>query len=105
MSQAAGKLACCQPTAEDDTGPGVGAEARAGAVQLASPVCAPYQAGEAGDRHTSQQVPSEERSAKVMAPLPSVTMATLTVDALVDGPDTKVTEGLDAPSVATSSEP
>jgi hypothetical protein len=91
--------------ADDDTGPAVGVEARAGAVQLASPVCAPYHSGEPGERHTNQQVPSEARSAIVMLPLPSVTMATLTVDALAEVPDTKVREGSDAASVERSREP
>lgn len=55
---------------DDDTGPGDGAVANTGAVQDDRFVWAPYQVASA-DFHTSQQVPSAERSARVILPLGS----------------------------------
>ena len=85
---------------DDDTDPADGAAAITGAVQEESFVWAPYQVASA-DLHTNQQVPSAERSARVMLPLgPPVTpicspglTAMLIVDGFELGPDTKVAEG------------
>jgi hypothetical protein len=85
---------------DDDTDPADGAAAITGAVQEESFVWAPYQVASA-DFHTSQQVPSAERSARVMLPVgppvassawPGLT-AMLIVDEFELGPATKVTEG------------
>ncbi len=99
--QGDGKLPCCQPIADEDTGPGVGVAASEGAVQLERLVCAPYQAGPGPPLQTSQHVPPEERSARVSPPVPP---ATLTVLGLVEGPSTKVTEGSAADNVEASTE-
>ena len=89
---------------------------RAGAVQLESPVWAPYQVPATPPFQISQQVPSDDRSAKVMLPPgppgPPVDgpgwlgpRATLTVEAFELGPATKVTDGSEAESSLGEREP
>jgi hypothetical protein len=103
---AVGNDPCCQPMAVEDTGPGDGAEAMAGAVQEASPDWAPYQVGLFADFQVSQQTPSPEREAMVTLPpdppsnpvhWPGDT-ATLTTEGLELAPATNEMEGLDAES-------
>jgi hypothetical protein len=92
--------------ADPVTRPGLGVPERAGAVHELCPVWAPYQVADGEEVHTTQQVPSEERSARVTLPVPSEVepVATLTVFGPVEGPDTKVTEGSLADSVAASTD-
>ena len=94
---------------ELETGPAVGTEARAGAVQLGGPVWAPYQLSDPGDFQANQQVPPVERTASVTLPPPALsspaTTAMLIVVALVEGPDTNVMDGLDADRVDGCSDP
>jgi hypothetical protein len=94
---------------EAETGPAVGTEARAGALQLGWPVWAPYQVPDPDDFQANQQVPPVERTASVTLPPPPLptppTTAMLIVVALVEGPDTKVMEGLDADRVDGCNEP
>jgi hypothetical protein len=54
---------------DEVTGPGTGADVKAGAVQLDWPVWAPNQAAEPAARHTSQHVPLDERAVRVTVPL------------------------------------
>ena len=98
----------------EDTGPGDGVESSAGAVQLEADVA---------DFHTSQHVPSADRTAKVtLPPLPAEmppmltpppspappsppVTATLTVAELEDGPVTNEIDGLEAESAETVNDP
>jgi hypothetical protein len=88
---------------ELETGPAVGGEASPGAVQLGWSVWAPYQVPDPDDFQANQQVPPVDRTASVTLPPPELpspaTTDMLIVVAFVEGPDTKLMEGLDADRV------
>ncbi len=92
--------------ADPVTGPGLGVPERAGAVHELCPVWAPYQVADDEELQTTQQVPSDERSARVTLLVPSELepVATLTVVGPADGPDTNATDGSEADNVAASTE-
>ena len=101
---AVGNEPCCHPMPAEVTGPGVGTPDRAGAVHDRCAVWAPYQAPVGDDHQTTQQVLSEDRSARV-TDVPSAPGVTLTESGADEGPEVKVSEGSAAWRVAASTDP
>ncbi len=96
----AGNAPWRQPIDVEETGVAVGAAASGGAVHDDRSVCSPNQVAPLSPFQASQQLPVEDRIARVMLPpappAPPAAVATLTVADEVEGPATALIDGLEA---------